>query len=261
MRSLLLSLVSGVVLVAASTSRAAMLAPGAAFPAWDLQDQTGGKVSSHDFAGKTYLLWFYPKAQTPGCTTEGLSLKDHYADFQARGVEIVGVSFDPPADNAAFVERQGFPFRLLSDTDRKLAVAVGAAASPAQPVASRDLAGRTYLLWFYPKAQTPGCTAEGDGLRDRFADFEAAHVEVLGVSFDPPAANKAFVDAERFPFRLLSDTDRTLAVAVGAADTATQPVARRISYLVGPDGTVRAAYGTVVPATHARDVLGDLKAP
>ena len=128
-------------------------------------------------------------------------------------------------------------------------------------VRSQDLAGKTYLLWFYPKAQTPGCTAEGDGLRDSFAQFQAAHVEILGVSFDTPAANKAFVDTERFPFRLLSDTDRTLAVAVGAADTATQPVARRISYLVGPDGRVRAVYGTVVPATHARDVLGDLRAP
>lgn len=127
-------------------------------------------------------------------------------------------------------------------------------------VSSRDLAGKTYLLWFYPKAQTPGCTAEGQGLRDSFAEFEAAHVEVLGVSFDTPAANKAFVDAERFPFRLLSDTERTLAVAVGAADSAAEPVAHRISYLVGPDGRVRAVYGAVVPATHARDVLGDLKA-
>jgi thioredoxin-dependent peroxiredoxin len=128
-------------------------------------------------------------------------------------------------------------------------------------VSSRDFSGRTYLIWFYPKAQTPGCTAEGDGLRDSFAQFQAARVEILGVSFDTPAANKAFVDAERFPFRLLSDTDRTLAVAVGAADTATEPVARRISYLVGPDGRVRAVYGAVVPATHARDVLGDLRAP
>jgi peroxiredoxin Q/BCP len=125
-------------------------------------------------------------------------------------------------------------------------------------VSSRDLAGKPYLLWFYPKARTPGCTAEGQGLRDSFAAFQERHVEILGVSFDAPADNKAFVEAERFPFRLLSDTDRTLAVAVGAADSAAQPVARRISYLVDGDGKVRAVYGTVTPATHAKDVLADV---
>jgi peroxiredoxin Q/BCP len=127
-------------------------------------------------------------------------------------------------------------------------------------VSSRDLAGKTYLLWFYPKAMTPGCTAEGRGLRDSFTDFRERHVEVLGVSFDPPAQNRAFVDTEHFPFRLLSDGDRTLAVAVGAADSPAQPVTRRISYLVGPDGKVRAVYASVTPASHARDVLADLGA-
>lgn len=127
-------------------------------------------------------------------------------------------------------------------------------------VSSRSLAGKTYLLWFYPKAMTPGCTAEGQGLRDSFPAFQERQVAIFGVSFDPPAENKAFVDAERFPFRLLSDDKRTLAVAVGAADGPTQTVARRISYLVGPDGRVRAVYGSVTPATHAKDVLADLKA-
>jgi peroxiredoxin Q/BCP len=80
------------------------------------------------------------------------------------------------------------------------------------------------------------------------------------VSFDPSAQNKVFAETEHFPFRLLSDGDRTLAVAVGAADSPTQPVAHRISYLVGPDGKVRAVYGSVTPATHAKDVLADLPA-
>lgn len=128
------------------------------------------------------------------------------------------------------------------------------------PVSSKDLAARTYLLWFYPKAMTPGCTAEGHGLRDSFPAFQERKVEIIGVSFDPPAQNKAFVEAEGFPFRLLSDSGRTLAVAVGAAEAPTQPVARRISYLIGPDGKVRAVYGNVTPATHAKDVLADLSA-
>jgi peroxiredoxin Q/BCP len=125
-------------------------------------------------------------------------------------------------------------------------------------VTSKDLAGKTYLVWFYPKAMTPGCTAEGGGLRDNFEAFKAKGVEVLGVSFDTPEENAQFVAKEKFPFRLLSDKARDLAFAVGAADTKDQPVARRISYLVGPDGKVKVAYGKVIPEAHASEVLTDL---
>ncbi len=128
-------------------------------------------------------------------------------------------------------------------------------------VSSRDLSGKSYLLWFYPKAMTPGCTAEGQGLRDHFSAFQKQKVEILGISFDAPKTNSAFVSAERFPFRLLSDSQRTLALAVGAADTPTQPVARRISYLVGPDGQVKEVYAAVNPGSHATDVLNDLATP
>lgn len=128
---------------------------------------------------------------------------------------------------------------------------------------SRNLAGRSYLLWFYPKAMTPGCTAEGDALRDHFAAFQARGVEVLGVSFDAPADNATFVREQAFPFRLLSDRDHRLAIAVGAATDASQAVARRVSYLVGADGKVVKTYPQVTPADHAEQVLGDLgaKAP
>lgn len=126
------------------------------------------------------------------------------------------------------------------------------------PVSSADLAGKSYLLWFYPKAMTPGCTAEGRGLRDEVDDFRKQGVEILGISFDDPAANAAFVQAEGFPFRLLSDQDRTLAVRVGAADSTSAPIARRISYLVGTDGKVRQVHATVNPGSHAKDVLSGL---
>jgi peroxiredoxin Q/BCP len=107
---------------------------------------------------------------------------------------------------------------------------------------------------------TPGCTAEGQALRDRIETFRAKGVEVLGVSFDAPAANAAFARQEGFPFRLLSDRDRKLATAVGAADGPDQAAARRISYVVGPDGRVRKAYATVEPRGHAETVLQDLGA-
>jgi peroxiredoxin Q/BCP len=125
-------------------------------------------------------------------------------------------------------------------------------------VSSKDMAGKTYLLWYYPRAMTPGCTAEGDGLRDNFPGFKERGVEILGVSFDEPTDNARFVEMEHFPFRLLTDGDRKLAVAVGAAGDTTMPMARRISYLVGPDGRVLKVYATVNPGTHATDVLTDV---
>ena len=126
-------------------------------------------------------------------------------------------------------------------------------------VSSRDVSGKTYLVWFYPKAMTPGCTAEGRGLRDQHAAYQARGVTVFGVSFDDPKANAEFVRQEQFPFRLLSDRDRNFAIAVGAADAPDQAVARRISYLVGPDGKVMKAYATVNTGSHAADVLRDVK--
>jgi peroxiredoxin Q/BCP len=127
-----------------------------------------------------------------------------------------------------------------------------------EPVSSSDLKGRTYLLWFYPRAMTPGCTVEGRSLRDSYEKFQERGVVILGVSFDEPESNAQFVREEQFPFKLLSDTDRSLATRVGAADSASQGAARRISYLVGPDGEVLRAYPSVDPQTHVEQVLSGL---
>ena len=128
------------------------------------------------------------------------------------------------------------------------------------PVKSTDLRGKPYLLWYYPKAMTPGCTKEGCAIRDSFAEFKKRGVEVLGVSFDDPKSNAEFVKKENFPFRLLSDTERSLGVQVGAADSPGRLFARRISYLVGADGKVLKAYEKVDPNTHASEVLADIDA-
>jgi peroxiredoxin Q/BCP len=126
-------------------------------------------------------------------------------------------------------------------------------------VSSADLAGKTYLLWFYPKAMTPGCTAEGRGLRDRSAELGSLALVIYGVSFDAPSTNAEFVEQERFPFALLSDEKETLAPKVGAKMFGL-PLPKRVSYLVGPDGKVLKAYDSVDPATHAAQVEQDLRA-
>jgi peroxiredoxin Q/BCP len=127
-------------------------------------------------------------------------------------------------------------------------------------VSSSDLAGKTYLLWFYPKAMTSGCTTEGQGLRDHSAELSQLQLTILGVSFDDPKTNAEFVAREGFPFQLLSDPDHTLASQVGAVWVKVQPLASRVSYLVGPDGKVLKAYDSVDPATHAEQVARDLRA-
>ncbi len=125
-------------------------------------------------------------------------------------------------------------------------------------VSSQALRGRKYLLYFYPKADTPGCTKEACAFRDAWDEVREAGLEVFGVSFDSPAGNRAFAEKYRLPFRLLSDADQSLARAAGAK-LPLLPVPRRISYLVGDDGTVIRSYPSVHAASHAAEVLQDLR--
>jgi len=82
---------------------------------------TGDKnLSLEDFRGKTLILYFYPKDNTPGCTREGQDFRDAYDDFQAAGAEIVGVSRDSVRTHENFCAKQNFPFDLISDADETL---------------------------------------------------------------------------------------------------------------------------------------------
>lgn len=147
----------------------------------------------------------------------------------------------------------------------KAAVAVGQAAPEFSVKDDRGdvhslaaYSGRTLLVWFYPKADTPGCTAQGCGLRDQFAEFERRNVAVLGVSVDERADNAAFKKKHELPFPLLCDTDRSMALAYGAADGKDAPFARRIAVLIGPDGKVLQYWGRVDPRTFAATALAAL---
>jgi peroxiredoxin Q/BCP len=82
---------------------------------------TGGKtVSSKDLAGHAYVLYFYPRDNTPGCTTEGENFRDAYPKFKRLKVEVFGVSRDSLQSHEKFIQKYGFPFALLSDSEEKL---------------------------------------------------------------------------------------------------------------------------------------------
>jgi peroxiredoxin Q/BCP len=91
-----------------------------------LPNQDGATVSSDDLAGRRYVMFFYPRAMTPGCTTESCDFRDGYEAFGAAGYEVIGVSPDPPSRNAKFKEKEGLNFDLLSDEDHALAESLGA---------------------------------------------------------------------------------------------------------------------------------------
>jgi peroxiredoxin Q/BCP len=93
---------------------------------FNLRNQDGDPVTAADFAGKKYVMFFYPRAMTPGCTTESCDFRDSYDEFAAAGYDVVGVSPDPPSRNRRFKEKEGLNFDLLSDEDHELADALGA---------------------------------------------------------------------------------------------------------------------------------------
>lgn len=93
---------------------------GKKVPAFKLPATGGRKLGLADFKGKKLVLYFYPKDDTPGCTTEGQGFRDHYKAFQKAGAEIVGVSRDSVASHEKFKAKYGFPFDLVADEDETL---------------------------------------------------------------------------------------------------------------------------------------------
>lgn len=94
-------------------------------PDFELNNQDGKVIKSTDFQGKKLVLFFYPKADTPGCTAEACSLRDSYAELQQKGYVLLGISPDPEAKLKKFQEKFKFPFDLLSDTEHDMLKAYG----------------------------------------------------------------------------------------------------------------------------------------
>lgn len=99
--------------------------PGSKAPAFTLKDQDGETVKLSDFKGKTLVLYFYPRADTPGCTTQACGIRDRFKEYEKAGAVIVGVSPDEPEALKKFQAKYKLPFTLIGDPDHKVAEKYG----------------------------------------------------------------------------------------------------------------------------------------
>ena len=102
-----------------------MLEIGTKAPDFTLPDKNGNMISLSDFIGKKIILYFYPRDNTPGCTRQACAFAGLYKDFQAKGVEVIGISKDSAASHMKFAEKYNLPFILLSDPDLEAIKAYG----------------------------------------------------------------------------------------------------------------------------------------
>jgi peroxiredoxin Q/BCP len=115
-----------------------LLEAGAKMPEVTLADDTGKTIDTKDLLGHTLVLYFYPKDDTPGCTSEAGQFSDAIAAFRKKGAEIVGVSRDGVASHQKFKQKYGIPYRLLADTEEKLCNAFGV-------IVEKNMYGKTSL--------------------------------------------------------------------------------------------------------------------
>jgi|GEM_PF-123825 len=324
-------------------------------PALSLKNQAGETVSLKDFRGKAnVLLYFYPRASTPGCTVQAAAIRDHQADFKKQNCVVLGVSPDAGQRLQNFIGKQGLNFDLLSDEDSKITQKYGAwgekkstgkeglirtsyligkdgrlkaildkfkttdhhlqvlelllelnksggvstknvapskslvkpkvgdmaKAEPrilpvvgnmaptfclnnqrGEAVSLKDFRGKkNVLLYFYPKALTPGCTNQAGGLRDHKQDLDKLDTVVLGISPDSEKRLQKFIDKEELNFDLLADEDHALADQYGCWGMK-QFMGRhfmgliRTSFIIGKDGRLKIILDKFKTKSHHQDVL------
>ena len=132
-----------------------------------------------------------------------------------------------------------------------------------RPVSISDFLGKHLVVFFYPAAMTPGCTAEACDFRDRYEDLQAGGFELVGVSPDKPERNAKFREKEGLPFPLLSDEDHKVAEAFGAWGKkmmyGKESVGLiRSTFVLGPDGEIEREYRNVKAQGHVARVTADL---
>ncbi len=125
-RRALCQLLAGSAALGVGGAQAAALEPGQAAPTFTLPDQDGKTRQLADWRGKWLVLYFYPKNDTPGCTTEACNFRDDWLLLQELGAAVVGVSVDTSAAHAAFAQKYKLPFPLLADAQGEVAALYGA---------------------------------------------------------------------------------------------------------------------------------------
>lgn len=128
----------------------------------------------------------------------------------------------------------------------------------------KDFAGTPVVLFFYPRADTPGCTIEACGFRDVFKKIQATGAVVLGISRDTPAAQKKFKDKYNLPYTLLADVDETVCKQFGVLKEKNMYGKKvmgieRTTFLIGPDRKLLKIFPKVKPEGHAEEVLAVLR--
>ena len=130
-------------------------------------------------------------------------------------------------------------------------------------IALKDLRGKTVVLYFYPRADTPGCTIEACEFRDSYRKMQKTGAVLLGISPDTPKAQKKFQDKSSLPFTLLADADKKVAEAFGVMKEKNmygkKVGRRRTTFIIGPDGKIQHVFEKVKPEGHSEEVLAYLK--
>lgn len=128
----------------------------------------------------------------------------------------------------------------------------------AKTVSIADLKGKNVVVFFYPRALTPGCTTESCGFRDIAKDFPEGTV-LLGASGDTVEKQQEFIDKHKLPMALLADTDLKLIKELGILGAANGKTPKRVTFVVGKDGKIAKIYEKVTPANHPKEVLEFVK--
>ncbi|MET0625676.1 MAG: thioredoxin-dependent thiol peroxidase [Pyrinomonadaceae bacterium] len=115
-----------------------MIKEGDAAPDFETRDAEGNAVKLSDLRGQKVVLYFYPKDDTPGCTKQACSFRDSFAEFERRGIKVLGVSTDDERSHQKFAEKYSLPFTLLADTDHAVADSYGV-------YGEKQFAGRKYM--------------------------------------------------------------------------------------------------------------------
>jgi len=114
------------------------LKEGEKAPDFTAKDQNGSTVSLSDFKGKTVILYFYPKDDTPGCTAEACDFRDNYQSLQGKGYQVIGVSTDDEKSHKKFETKYSLPFPLIADADKHIVEAYGVWVE-------KSMYGKTYM--------------------------------------------------------------------------------------------------------------------